>query len=167
MRQVGGFDENLRVLEDWDLWIRLAHAAKTAACPAVLVASVMHAENKIVAEDYDVTGELDYLAEKYRSLGLVVGTEFDRADTRRWLAGRYRQLALEQRRAGRRDLAAHAYVKSALASRNGVDLLRALGTVLGERMMKHGSRLARLGSRRRSPSEPAATTELAWLDRYR
>jgi glycosyltransferase involved in cell wall biosynthesis len=33
----GGFDENLPIYDDWDLWLRVAKVAKVASVPAVLV----------------------------------------------------------------------------------------------------------------------------------
>ena len=44
LERMGGFDERLRHAHDWDLYLRLARAARAAACPEVLVAYVDHSE---------------------------------------------------------------------------------------------------------------------------
>lgn len=43
VRTVGGFDESLRHLADWDLWLCLTASAQPVACPQALVAYVQHA----------------------------------------------------------------------------------------------------------------------------
>jgi glycosyltransferase involved in cell wall biosynthesis len=45
VRSIGGFDESLRVLEDWDINLRLASAADAAIVPEPLVAYLLHAGN--------------------------------------------------------------------------------------------------------------------------
>src|SRR5919198_1326209 len=42
VRRLGGFDERLFQLTDWDLWIRLSQAGSAAACPEVLVGCIAH-----------------------------------------------------------------------------------------------------------------------------
>ncbi len=43
VREVGGFDERLGLLADWDLWIRLASVSAPAVCDDVLVAALVPA----------------------------------------------------------------------------------------------------------------------------
>ena len=45
LRRLGGFDESLHHIADWDLWIRLAEAGRPAACPEPLVAYIVHESN--------------------------------------------------------------------------------------------------------------------------
>ena len=45
LRRLGGFDESLHHIADWDLWIRLTEAGRGAACPEALVAYVVHETN--------------------------------------------------------------------------------------------------------------------------
>ena len=45
LRRLGGFDESLHHIADWDLWIRLTEAGRPAACPEPLVAYVVHETN--------------------------------------------------------------------------------------------------------------------------
>src|SRR3954471_24372487 len=45
LRRLGGFDESLHHIADWDLWIRLTEAGQPAACPEPLLAYVVHDAN--------------------------------------------------------------------------------------------------------------------------
>lgn len=45
LRQLGGFDEALHHIADWDMWIRLTEVGRPAACPEPLVAYVVHRTN--------------------------------------------------------------------------------------------------------------------------
>jgi hypothetical protein len=98
----------------------------------------------------DVIAEFDYLVEKHRRASLAHGVAFDRAAFARWVAGGYR-------RAGLRSRAAQVYLRSALASRDPGNLLRAFVVLLGERAMK-------LGRRRPDTAVPAKPP---WLELYR
>ena len=42
LRRIGGADEALRALEDWDLWLRLAQRTEFAGIPDILVVRHMH-----------------------------------------------------------------------------------------------------------------------------
>jgi Glycosyl transferase family 2 len=67
LRSVGGFDENLAVFADWDLWVRLASAARAAAVSDVLVAYTEHEGNMHVTGASRMLAEARYLADKLRS----------------------------------------------------------------------------------------------------
>jgi hypothetical protein len=45
LREAGGFDAGLRVLADWELWIRLAQLAPAAAVDRPLVGYAVHPQN--------------------------------------------------------------------------------------------------------------------------
>jgi glycosyltransferase involved in cell wall biosynthesis len=65
VREVGSFDERLGILEDWDLWIRLARDAAPAWVPRPLIGYRVHAENSSRNIDR-MLAELDVLDERYR-----------------------------------------------------------------------------------------------------
>jgi glycosyltransferase involved in cell wall biosynthesis len=94
VRSVGGFDPELRVVADWDLWIRLALTAPVRAIDRPLVGYLRHPE----AMSRDVAmlrSELEHVAEKYRRARQARGVPFD---WDRWLVW----TALMLRRSGRR-----------------------------------------------------------------
>ena len=158
LRRVGGFDERLYCLEDWDLWIRLALAADSAACPDPLVAYVEHRGSILLAEGWEI-GALDYLASKHERLARQLGVRFDRRGYAEWVAR-------GDRRAGRRLRASRLYLRDAVAHGSPRSLARALGVLLGERSMRSMSRL--VGRSGRGPSaEPVTIEAPAWLERYR
>ena len=66
VRELGGFDEQLVQLADWDLWIRLALAGPAAATSDILVGYVMHDESMLLTDRREVFPEMDYLVEKHR-----------------------------------------------------------------------------------------------------
>lgn len=128
VRRLGGFDERLSVLADWDFWIRLAASARGAACSEVLVGYVQHAGSMLLDERRDLLAEFEHLAEKHRSAGRARGVELDRL-------GFSRAVAWQHRRAGRRQQAAIAYLRGARDCRSPGNVLRAFGALLGERAM--------------------------------
>ena len=64
IRRLGGFDEHLFQLADWDLWIRLAFDGRAAAVGEVLVGYVMHSQSMLLNDRRDVFAEFRYLVEK-------------------------------------------------------------------------------------------------------
>jgi glycosyltransferase involved in cell wall biosynthesis len=129
LRELGGFDERLHQLADWDLWIRLAAAARPAACSEVLVAYTEHSRNMLVQSSHALIDELDYIESKHRALSAQAGSRVDRRAIWRWVAW-------AQRRAGRRGSAVSTYCRAAVAERSPGDLVRAAATLLGERAMR-------------------------------
>jgi Glycosyl transferase family 2 len=97
-RSAGGFDERLRHLADWDLWLRLADIGMPACVPEPLVAYRLHPSQATL----DTTG---MLAEA-RVLQERHGIELN--SVRRWLAWSHL-------RGGRRGAAALAYARAATA----------------------------------------------------
>jgi glycosyltransferase involved in cell wall biosynthesis len=134
LEELGGFDERLSTMADWDLWIRLAHAAPGAADPEIAVAYVRHGGSMVIRGDYDALAELDYLAQKHAALSRAAGVEFDRRRL-------YRYFARAHRRGGRRMAAARVYLRGAFAYRSGGDLVRAAAVLLGEDALALGARL--------------------------
>jgi len=119
LRAVGGVDERFAELDDWDLWLRLAHAGRAAACPEVLVAYVEHAANMPAAFHTDLAAELDLLVRKHAAADPPIRVQPDRRDFARWVARGHG-------RAGRRLAAARTYAAAALRHRTPADTLRAM-----------------------------------------
>ena len=101
VRSLGGFDPALRVVADWDLWIRLALAAPVAPVDRPLVGYVRHAE--AMSRDLaSLRSELEYVAAKHREARTERGLTFD---WDRWLVW----TAVMLRRSGRRWEPARIY----------------------------------------------------------
>ena len=152
---LGGFDETLFQLADWDLWIRLALAANAAVVDDVLVALVVHTESMLLVDRRDVFIEFDRLAEKHRDAARRAGVRIDRARFARWAASGHL-------RAGRRRAAARAYVNGTRAPGN---VLRAASAFMGDSVFRTISSARRavpgaLARGERAPDRPN------WLDRY-
>ena len=86
LRALGGLDERFSELDDWDLWLRLAHAGRAATCPEVLVAYVEHTENMPSARQTDLVAELELLLRKHASADPPIRVDPDRLDYARWVA---------------------------------------------------------------------------------
>jgi glycosyltransferase involved in cell wall biosynthesis len=125
IRRLGGFDEQLDHLADWDMWIRLAHEASAAACDEVTVGYVEHATNRYRDAGAVVDVEFRYLAAKHMHSSIAASVTFDGARFARGSALGYLQ-------AGRRVTAAGVYLRSAVAYRNAGNAVRAAGALLGE-----------------------------------
>ena len=101
LRSLGGFDPKLRVVADWDMWIRLALAAPAAPVDRPLVGYLLHPE----AMSRDVASlrvELEHVAEKHRRARAERGLAFP---WDRWLIW----TAFMLRRSGRRWEPARIY----------------------------------------------------------
>jgi glycosyltransferase involved in cell wall biosynthesis len=84
LESVGGFDERLHHLADWDLWIRLTEAGRPAACAEPLVAYVVHPGSMHLAAIDSAAVELRHLRTKHADSRLP--GEVDDLAFRRWLA---------------------------------------------------------------------------------
>jgi Glycosyl transferase family 2 len=146
LRELGGFDEQLLQIADWDLWHRLAGAAPAAATNEILVAYVMHPQAMLLANSDDVADEFRYFATK---VARGEGTTVDPVTFSRWVAGGHL-------RAGRRTTAALTLLQAGVSHRDPGTVLRGLAAPLGERAMFAYWRLK--NRRQRSP---------AWLDTHR
>jgi glycosyltransferase involved in cell wall biosynthesis len=156
-RRLGGFDEHLFQLTDWDLWIRLSQAARAAACPEVIVACIEHRRSMLLTTDDDIFAELAYVESKHRAAREAAGVRLDRRIFTRWVA-------LGHRRAGRRFRASRLYLTGAIRDRDPGNLLRALAAPFGEGPVGW----ARRAAQRRSPDEPSELAlEPSWIARYR
>ena len=101
VRSLGGFDPALRVVADWDMWIRLALAAPAAPVDRPLVGYLRHPE--AMSRDLaSLRAELEHVAEKHRRAREERGLAFP---WDRWLIW----TALMLRRSGRRWEPARIY----------------------------------------------------------
>lgn len=143
--RVGGFDPELSVVADWDLWIRLAGAASAAVSPVATVAYAAHNENMSL-DLPRLLSEFKLLAARYAEPCLRSGVRFGGPGFAHWIAELHR-------RQGHRGSAAAWYLRSARVRGRRLDLLRAVGMLAGERVM-------RLGRRTIVPAQ----TRPGWLD---
>lgn len=158
VRELGGFDERLFQLSDWDLWIRLALAGPAAAVPDVLVGYVMHEGSMLLTDRRDVFPEFEYLVEKHGSASEARGVQFDSALFARWVAHGHRL-------AGRRSTAARTYLRGARRHGDLGAIPRALGAFAPERVVQAGRRLA--ATERRSGFTKLSGPEPEWIARFR
>ena len=156
VREVGGFDEELSQLADWDLWIRLTQTARAAACPDVVVGCVVHPGSMLLTSDDDILVELRHLEAKHRRAGEASGVGIDRALFRRWVASGHL-------RAGRRGRAARAFLAGAVRDHDLAGITRAAAALLGERT----SDSIRRALRRTRSEPPTCHREPPWLALYR
>jgi Glycosyl transferase family 2 len=158
VQRVGGFDETLFQLADWDLWLRLAREAEAACCRGVVVGYTRHPENMLLVDPVDVFREFEYLVEKHRADSEQLGVAFDRAWFARWVATGHL-------RAGRRRVAARSYLRGVTTARSAGNVVRAAAALLGDPVVSLGRRtLARLPGW--LPAGEHTATEPEWLRLY-
>jgi glycosyltransferase involved in cell wall biosynthesis len=85
VREVGGFDTRLRVLADWDLWIRLALHAPQAAVPEPMVVYLVHDANMSLNTSGVLT-ELEVMRSTYADRLDARARRTFGVETLRWIA---------------------------------------------------------------------------------
>ncbi|HEY3187062.1 MAG TPA: glycosyltransferase, partial [Solirubrobacteraceae bacterium] len=126
VRRLGGFDEALSVLADWDLWIRLADAGRAAHCSSMLVGYVVHAGGMFTQQPAVATADVRELTAKHRARGARLGLE---PDVGRMLVA----MAYGHARAGRRARAAGTAVRAAVPARSPRYAALGHGLLVGHR----------------------------------
>jgi glycosyltransferase involved in cell wall biosynthesis len=134
IQSLGGFDDRLHSMADWDLWIRLAHAGPAAACREYHLAYLEHAGSMRTGDIYAKRKEFALLTEKHRDACARVGVRFGGASLERSVAG---QLLDE----GQRWSAAWAFLGAAARHREPELAARAIGAVLGRRSRNAARRI--------------------------
>jgi glycosyltransferase involved in cell wall biosynthesis len=98
LRSVGGFDETLHQLADWDLWIRLAEAAPGAPVDEVMVGYVQHPGSMLLTHDEWVFTEFNRFRDKHRKLGgAVAGQMINAEGFAFWIVRRLEEAGLRRR----------------------------------------------------------------------
>ena len=125
VRELGGFDEALFHLEDWDLWLRLAALGEPAVVDEILVGVLFHSRNKHAV--HDQSDELMRLLEKHASLEPPRRLTVDRLGHSRWVASQHS-------RAGMHGRAAWLYLRGAYEHRSAGNILRSIDALIGKRL---------------------------------
>jgi glycosyltransferase involved in cell wall biosynthesis len=86
VQQLGGFDEDLHVCADWDLWVRIALATRGARVQERLVGYTEHPGNMVVREPDRALAEFNMVADKHREAARDRGIRVDRLGYHEWLA---------------------------------------------------------------------------------
>lgn len=160
VRALGGFDEQLFQLSDWDLWIRLAWAGSASVCEEVLVGYLEHSENMLLSDPRDVTPEFTYLETKHRALRKEHGIELDRRAFSHWVAwGHLRR----KRRIG----AARVFLRSGIDNRRIGDVVLAAAFAIRAAVPLSSARRALQSLVRSDPSLSVPLVEPGWLELYR
>lgn len=134
LRESGGFDERMTMMEDWDLWLRLFARTRAAAVNEILVAYMVHGSNMSSVDIRKVRAQFEYLARKHGWPGPGRTAPFDGVRISRWIAG-------VERANGRALSAVRAYLWGATRYRNAGNVVRAVGALAGPRAMAAGKRV--------------------------
>jgi glycosyltransferase involved in cell wall biosynthesis len=119
LRDVGGFNERMSVMADWDLWVRLMKTGRPATSQAFTVGYAQH-DGGMSLESDRAHAEWAYMADTYRS-------ELERLDLT-FADNEYfwRWLALGSARRRKRRSAARFFLKAAVRGHEYRDVFRAI-----------------------------------------
>ncbi len=154
VRRGGGFDAELRIPADWDLWIRLALDGPPAGIDRPLVAYVLHGGN-MTSAPRGFRRELAHMRGKHAAPRAAAGVALDDRGWGEWLSE-------VQRRSGLRARPALAQARLAVVHRRPRHAARAITIALSPGWLERRDawRVARI--------PPAWLDEAeAWLGRYR
>lgn len=153
--ELGGFDEELRASEDWDLWIRLAERAPAATVDEPLVGYRIWT-GSMSTDDARMRTSYRILADRYRSLAARRGVRPDTAAYERFLAR-------QRLHTGRRLPTAAAFGRVTAHSRHPADIGRAVAALVAPRALGSAGRSR---ARTRIPDGWQAQAE-RWLAPHR
>ena len=132
VRRVGGFDTRLRIMADWDLWIRLALTGPPAGVDRPLVGYVLHGAN-MTSAPRGFREELALVCEKHADAQAAHGVRPNDLAWTEWLAE-------VQRRSGRRVAPAREQLGMAVRGRRPRAILRAAAIVAHPRWAERRDR---------------------------
>jgi glycosyltransferase involved in cell wall biosynthesis len=154
---VGGFDETIVHMPDWDLWLRLSAEAPAIGCEEALVAYVQHAAMFSFRDTAAFDEDLSRIDAKLRARG-VRGTD---VAVRR---GLLEWMAVSHLRGGARRPAARAWLRSAAVARRPGDVVRGAAALAGPRVFDRAERV--LARRRTQVGRTPLPPTPAWLADY-
>lgn len=128
LERTGGFDQELAYLADWDLWFRMAAEGRAARCAEPLVEYTLHSGSMLFDSAIEVEREFARLAAKH--------PDIDRDHVLRFVADRYRAAGLLWR-------ASRVYLREGVGKPDAKLLLRGVGVLFGERLMRIARRVRR------------------------
>jgi glycosyltransferase involved in cell wall biosynthesis len=134
VREVGGFDERLSVLADWDLWLQMIQRTAVASCGEPLTGYTEHRDNMTITRLDEVRREFGYLARKHEGFAERNGGRFGGAPLEAWIAG-------SLRRSGHPWRAARAYLRVGVRRRDAGAMVRGTLLLLGPSPMRAARRL--------------------------
>jgi glycosyltransferase involved in cell wall biosynthesis len=109
IRLVGGFDEKLMHLGDFDCWVRLDRICRAARCEEPLVAYVQHPTAMHLRKPWRVPSDVRRIHRKHRSQYQTLGRRFDGEAFVLWVAYQHRVAGRTLRAAGAYSVAAWHY----------------------------------------------------------
>jgi GT2 family glycosyltransferase len=156
LRRLGGFDESIFHMPDWDLWLRLLLADPGAVVPDLLVGYVQHAGMLSRRRTSVLDRDLAIIDAKLRAQGLEPTDAPVRRGLLEWMAQAHVA-------AGRWSSAARIYARSARRYRRMDDLVLALGA-LGR--ARGSSIAARVAAGLAPTKDSTPSRRPSWLDEY-
>jgi glycosyltransferase involved in cell wall biosynthesis len=134
VRRVGGFDPDLSVLADWDLWIRMRTVTAPLLCDMPLVGYRVHVENMQRNRLRDLPREHRHMITKHASLLTAEGVQLGGCEYWSWRANLYKWNGMRAR-------AAFQYARVGFRFRSIGYLVRAVVALLDVRGRRGQARL--------------------------
>jgi glycosyltransferase involved in cell wall biosynthesis len=151
LREVGGFDVRLFILEDPDLALRLVERARAAACKGVHVAYLQHEQARHLGDIDRLLASFDYFRRKHPDVSTFV------------LENHLDWVLAQHRRAGRKVAAARVCWTVARHARSPRWFLEGLTYLAGNRARQAVRRLKGGSRSAKTVARPEAHPELDWV----